>query len=238
VFPATSDSINALAVNLSVNVAVNSEVTFTAISATVWETQEVLTIPSPTTQTGNIVIQAAASAGNTNTTITNVSQAAARTYTIPDAGASGRFLVHAGIVGDGLMELITEEATVTCAGLLETATGLTFPSGCIPWVAQGNIETLVVGAGGATNIGLDATTGSTGFGKTAALTKNTKLKPATVGGGLGGFMGAYNLSFALASTPLFLVALNGADAPTGNLASGTVRVRISYWKCSDLVNAA
>lgn len=96
VFPATGDAINALAANLSVDIAAGSEVTFRAIDATTWETCEVITLPAPTTQKGNLVFQAADSAGNTNTTITNASQAAARTYTIPDAGASASFVMTEG----------------------------------------------------------------------------------------------------------------------------------------------
>jgi hypothetical protein len=42
VFPASSDSINALAVNLSVTIPVSGMITFKAINATVWETQEIL----------------------------------------------------------------------------------------------------------------------------------------------------------------------------------------------------
>lgn len=97
VFPATGDAINALAVNLSVDVAVSSELTFRAIDATTWETCEVVTLPAPSTQKGSLVIQAADSAGNTITTITNASQAAARTYTIPDAGGNASFVMSTGI---------------------------------------------------------------------------------------------------------------------------------------------
>lgn len=51
----------------------------------------------PTTASkGKIQIAAADSAGNTTTTITNASQAGARTYTIPDAGASASFVMTAG----------------------------------------------------------------------------------------------------------------------------------------------
>lgn len=51
----------------------------------------------PTTAAkGKIQISATDSAGDTTTTITNASQAAARTYTIPDAGASASFMMTAG----------------------------------------------------------------------------------------------------------------------------------------------
>lgn len=45
---------------------------------------------------GKIALTAADSAGNTTTTIVNASQAAARTYTIPDAGAAASFVMTAG----------------------------------------------------------------------------------------------------------------------------------------------
>ena len=53
-------------------------------------------LKSPTALKGMLEIVAADSAGNTKTTITNDSQAAARTYTIPDAGADASFLMSAG----------------------------------------------------------------------------------------------------------------------------------------------
>jgi hypothetical protein len=51
----------------------------------------------PTTAAkGKLNIAAADSAGDTTTTITNASQAGARTYTIPDAGASASFVMTEG----------------------------------------------------------------------------------------------------------------------------------------------
>src|SRR6185295_12762684 len=46
-----------------------------------------------TINTGSLKLAATASGGNFITTITNASQAAARTYTIPDAGAASNFLM-------------------------------------------------------------------------------------------------------------------------------------------------
>lgn len=51
---------------------------------------------SPTSSKGALVIQGADSVGNTNTLIKNASQAAARTYTIPDAGTDASFVMTAG----------------------------------------------------------------------------------------------------------------------------------------------
>ena len=94
VFPNTDDTINGMAVNLSVDIPVGGKVTFVATGVAAWETPETLYLSSATTQTGGIAISATASAGNTLTTITNASQAAARTYTIPDAGASAEFVMN------------------------------------------------------------------------------------------------------------------------------------------------
>jgi hypothetical protein len=58
----------------------------------------------PTTASkGKLSITAADSTGNTATTIVNAEQAGARTYTIPDAGASASFLMTEGdqTLGDG-----------------------------------------------------------------------------------------------------------------------------------------
>jgi hypothetical protein len=96
VFPNTDDSINALAANLSVDIPVGGEMTFRSISATVYETNEVLISQAPSTQKGSLVVKAADSAGNTTTTITNASQTAARIYTVPDAGADANFMMAKG----------------------------------------------------------------------------------------------------------------------------------------------
>ena len=95
VFPGTDDAINGLAANLAVAVPVGAEVKFTAINATTWESDsETLVLSSPSTQKGQLIMRAANSAGETATVITNASQAGARTYTIPDAGASVPFCMN------------------------------------------------------------------------------------------------------------------------------------------------
>lgn len=92
----------------------------------------------PTTASkGKIQITAADSAGNTTTTIVNASQAGARTYTIPDAGASASFLMTAGaqtatgvktfsdgIVVDAGEFTIGATAVTATAAELNKATGL------------------------------------------------------------------------------------------------------------------
>lgn len=93
VFPVTGGTINGMAANLSIDVPVGGLVELIAISATAWKLMTTLDLVAPSTQKGNLVIKAADNAGNTQTIITNASQAAARTYTIPDAGASAASFV-------------------------------------------------------------------------------------------------------------------------------------------------
>lgn len=126
IFPATGDSIDALAVNLAVRIAPLSVATFRAIDATVWESNvdASLTLVAPTTNTGGLQLLAAASAGNTLTTITNASQAAARTYTIVDAGASANFVMSEGtatINGAKTFGSVIASAGVTASGTTATA---------------------------------------------------------------------------------------------------------------------
>lgn len=94
IFPASADSIDALAINLAVRIQPGSAINFYAKDAIVWESDrdQSLTLVAPTTNTGQLEIKAADSAGNFVTTIVNASQAASRTYTIPDAGANASFV--------------------------------------------------------------------------------------------------------------------------------------------------
>jgi len=128
IYPNTSDSINALAVNLPIRIQPGSSIDFYAKNATVWESEydTSLTIPAATTARGGLEIKAADSAGNTITTITNASQAAARTYTIPDAGTNASFVmteVAQTINGDKTFSGATVLAETTITGKNGTAAG-------------------------------------------------------------------------------------------------------------------
>lgn len=98
IFPASADSIDALAINLAVRIQPGSTATFRAKDAIVWESNidETFTLMAPTTNTGAFVLKAVASAGNFTTTLQNASQAAARVYTIPDAGANASVVMTEG----------------------------------------------------------------------------------------------------------------------------------------------
>lgn len=87
----------------------------------------------PTTASkGKLRVVAAASAGDTITTLTNASQAAARTYTLPDAGADGKVVLGGGNLAatcssnaatcSRLSGIITSESLVTAAGSSQALT--------------------------------------------------------------------------------------------------------------------
>jgi hypothetical protein len=93
VFPFSGDSINALAVNLSVNIPVGGTTEFRAISGTVWETQEALVLSAPTTQRGELVIKSADNAADHEIVVINASHGQATTHTVPDPGAAAASFV-------------------------------------------------------------------------------------------------------------------------------------------------
>ncbi len=81
---------------------------------------------------GKLLLVAADSAGDTTTTITNASQAAARTYTIPDAGAStAAFVMDEGgttkNVGTSAATSVSEHGDGTSHVTVLTATALAWP---------------------------------------------------------------------------------------------------------------
>lgn len=125
VFPPTSCTINGLAVNLSIDVAVGATVTFRGISTTAYLTSTTLSLPAPSTQKGSLALKSADNSGNTQNIITNASQAAARTFTIPDPGASASFVMTEGaatingIKTFGSMPRIPRASVVSAAGSVQ-----------------------------------------------------------------------------------------------------------------------
>ncbi len=90
-------------------------VTVTNLDAGASGTAGTLDVFPTTAAKGKIAVSAADSAGDTTTTITNASQAGARTYTIPDAGASASFVMT--------------EGAQTLTGAKTFATGIVFGAG-------------------------------------------------------------------------------------------------------------
>jgi len=111
--------------------------------------------PASAGNKGKLSITAAASDGNTTTTIVNASQAAGRTYTIPDAGGNASFVMSTGVSPTG---------TFTAASV----TTLTAPTIIGKDIDLGN----ATGAGGAGSLDLFSATTTTGK-LTFAATANT-----------------------------------------------------------------
>lgn len=88
IYPAASDSIDALAVNLAIRLQPGSVVDFYAKDATVWESSVdvSLTLVGPTAQRGALAVAATDNTGDTMTVVTNAAMAQASTITIPDPG--------------------------------------------------------------------------------------------------------------------------------------------------------
>jgi hypothetical protein len=107
VWPASGDKINALAVNLAVNIPVGGMVTFRAIDATTWETQEVFVSHAPTTEKGEFVFKASNNDGDTATTLTNAAMGQATTISIPDPGAATANVVLTDAANDGVVVTAT-----------------------------------------------------------------------------------------------------------------------------------
>jgi len=94
VFPNTSDSINAMAVNLSVDIPIGGEMTFRAISAAVWETVESFYSSGPSTQNGGLELLGADNSGNTIVRLTNTSHGQATVVTFNDVGLATSFVAQ------------------------------------------------------------------------------------------------------------------------------------------------
>jgi hypothetical protein len=114
VFPNSSDAINALAADLSIDIPVGGEVTFRAIDATTWETQEAFYSSAPTTQTGGLAVKAVDNASNVDVTISNASHGQATTVSIPDGGqATANFVLDQGAATIAGAKTFTDDLTMT-----------------------------------------------------------------------------------------------------------------------------
>lgn len=157
IFPASGDSIDALAVNLAIRIAPSSVAKFFAISATVWESNgdASLTLVAPTTNSGQLRLLAANSAGNTVTTITNASQTTTAVMTIPDTNRNSNFVMTTivnGFTGNNThsgTETFSNAAGVTTDIISERTAG-----------AGTAIKTPIISAGAATLAPTAAQSGS------------------------------------------------------------------------------
>lgn len=208
-----------------------------------------------TASKGSLLISATASAGDTVTEITNASQAGARTYTIPDAGASANFLMSAGAqTASGAQTLSAGAATpavalrfgatptegleikvydeqITLTNAASTNTTLAIPAGAVVLSAQVNLTATVVGDASGDDllakVGLGVAADENKYGVTADLAQNTKIDTIPAW--------AVNSGETLA---LYGLQADGATVCTEKFVAGsTVRVRVVYAVCNSLDNA-
>lgn len=94
VFPALADSINAMAVNLSVDIPAGAEVSFKAISAIIWESKESDYISAATTQSGGFEWKATDNSGNYIVRFTNDAHGQNTVIHAPDSGLPNSYIVQ------------------------------------------------------------------------------------------------------------------------------------------------
>lgn len=169
----------------------------------------------PTTAAkGKLTFVAADSAGDTTTTITNASQAGARTYTIPDAGASASFLMTAGaqtITGaktftNSLLLLLgssTGVTTFTSANAGASNFTITIPAITDTLVTQTSVGS-VKAVRASASVTANATTtyaNVTGLSQTVVIGtyKFRCVLPSTVASGTGGIKYAFNYTTTVLS---------------------------------------
>lgn len=129
VFPFLADSINALAVNLSVDIPVGGEMTFRGISDVIWETVESFYSSAPTTQSGGLEFKGSDNASNVDVTVTNASHGQATAVTIPDSGLSTSYVAQS-----------TAALTAAEVDILDTASaGVVVASKAVVYDAAGKI---------------------------------------------------------------------------------------------------
>lgn len=150
-----------------------------------------------TAATGSLVLTAASSSGNTVTTITNASQAAARTYTVPDAGTSSSFLLAD---SGGTQTINTGNVTLTLGNLTVSAGNITATAGS---VSAGTTVTA--------GTGITATTGNI-----AATTGNITAGSSGHAGTVSSFPGT------AANGSLILAGVNAGGAFTTTISNGTM----------------
>jgi len=202
----------------------------------------------PTTAAkGKLSFLAGDSAGDTTTTVTNASQAGARTYTIPDAGASAEFMMGLGaqsVAGaqtytagaaaaavalrwgatatEGLELRVIDE--VVASGAINNDLTEDIPADAVVLSVQGNVDAALTGGGTTTNVCLGTAGDPDLYSPTVgALTANAKID--------------YLPDWAVTSgaVDLQVNACTGAGAAGDTaLTVGSFRVRIAYLALNSL----
>jgi len=250
VTPGTIAASKAVVVDANKDAAAFRNVSATNVDAGASGTAGSVDVFPTTASKGKLSITAADSAGDTTTTIVNANQAGARTYTIPDAGASADFLMSAGgqsISGgttinaggaaaalalrfgasttEGLEIKVIDEVVAT--GAINNDLTEDVPSGAVILSVQANVETALTGGGTTANFGIGTAGDPDKYSPTVgALTQDAKTDNIPDWAVLSG------------AEDIQVNGVTGAGAAGDTaLTVGTVRVRIVYLVCNSLDNA-
>lgn len=151
----------------------------------------------PTTASkGSIRILAADSAGDTVTTITNASQAAARAYTIPDAGADASFVMTAGTQSVGGAKTFTSDLTTTTSNVIIGTAG----------------KGVQIKEGSNARMGTSTLTSGTVTVSNTSVTANTRIFLSRYSPGASTALGTLSVGTVVASTSFVIDSRNPTDA--------------------------
>lgn len=151
----------------------------------------------PTTASkGKLTITAADSAGDTTTAIVNASQAGARTYTIPDAGASASFVMTAGAQSLAGVKTFTADITASGANIIAATAG----------------KGLQIKEGSNARMGTSTLSSGTVTVSNTSVTANTRIFLSRYAPGASTALGILSVGTVTASTSFVINALKEADA--------------------------
>lgn len=226
----TAAANKALVLGAAKEIATITTATITTVNATDIDagasgTAGTIDVFPSTATSGKLAITAADSAGDTTTTITNASQAGARTYTIPDAGGNADFVLTAGAQSLGGVKTFTDAPAVPAIDGSDSSLGISGKAGS---AGAGGVVAIAGGAGDDTGAGGNATvsggasgSGATGNGGQVIIQGGHAL--STTGAGGKASVQAGNGSGTGAGGQCFVYGGDSGTGATGN--GGAVDVK-------------
>lgn len=229
----------------SSGVASGASEAFTDIDAGASGTVGTVDVFPPAAASGRTRITAANNAGDTITTITNASQAAARTYTIPDAGADASFVLTQGNQTVAGNKTFSGTLAASAAATVGTTLGVT---GILTTTTDTNVGGNLGVTGAGTFTGTLAATNAATVGTTLGVTGATTLSSTLAVTGATTLTGATQIkkwNVTAKTSNYTVVAADSGTIFTNTGAGGTVTFTLptsatagSGWHCWILVTAA
>ncbi len=149
-----------------------------------------------TAASGSLRVLAADNAGDTVTTIPNASQAAARAYTVPDAGADASFVMTAGAQTVAGVKTFTSDITASSANIIAATAG----------------KGVQIKEGSNARMGTATLSSGTVTVSNTSLTANTRIFLSRYAPSTSTALGILSVGTVSASTSFVINALKEADA--------------------------